>query len=69
MNKEEIIKIAKEIGTYEISTLPYGDCCSFFIAKHPELRADSELIEEYEKEFDLDSIIKEAIEKTRVLKL
>eukprot|EP00033_Pygsuia_biforma_P000651 GCRY01000766.1.p1 GENE.GCRY01000766.1~~GCRY01000766.1.p1 ORF type:complete len:1029 (+),score=335.57 GCRY01000766.1:168-3254(+) len=39
MNKQEITDIAKQIGTFELSSLPYGDCCSYFIAEHPELRA------------------------------
>lgn len=36
-DKVEIIEIAKKIGTYELSILPYGDCCSFFLADHPKL--------------------------------
>lgn len=40
MNKEEIIEIAKRIGTYDFSILPYPDCCSFMIAKHPETKGD-----------------------------
>eukprot|EP01083_Nonionella_stella_P075211 204320_1 len=36
-NKDEIITIAKQIGTFDISSLPYGDCCSHFIAEHPNL--------------------------------
>jgi len=48
MNKEEIIKIARQIGTYDLSILPYPDCCSFMIAKHPETRANLEKIEKME---------------------
>jgi len=49
MNKEEIIKIAKEIGTYRHSILPYPDCCSFLIAKHPETQGKIEDIKKMEK--------------------
>ena len=48
MNKQEIVDIARKIGTYEISILPYGDCCSFLIAKHPVIkgrRRDFEIID------------------------
>ena len=48
MNKQEIVNIARKIGTYEISILPYGDCCSFLIAKHPVIkgrRRDFEIID------------------------
>ena len=39
-NKEEILNIARDIGTENISSLPYGDCCSYFLAKHPETLAN-----------------------------
>jgi len=48
MNKDEIVKIAKEIGTYDISTLPYPDCCSYMIAPHPVTKAKLQAIENYE---------------------
>lgn len=65
MNKEEIIEIAKKIGTYELSIIPYPDCCSFLIAKHPETRARIEKIKTLEnlisnKETLIDNCIKKA---------
>jgi len=53
-DKEETIKLAKEIGTYEISILPYKDCCSFMIAPHPETHGRLEVIEELERGMHLD---------------
>jgi len=41
MDKHEIMKIANQIGTEELSNLPYGDCCSYFVAKHPNLHLHS----------------------------
>ena len=38
MDKEEIVRTARAIGTFETSTLPYPDCCTLFAAKHPVLR-------------------------------
>ncbi len=48
MDKEEIVAIAKKIGTYDISILPYEDCCTFMIARHPETRAKLSEVEGYE---------------------
>ena len=52
-DKEETIELAKEIGTYEISILPYEDCCSFMIAPHPETHGRLEVIEELEANLQL----------------
>ena len=41
-NKEEIIRIAKNIGTYEYSIMDYLDCCSFMISNHPETNSKKE---------------------------
>ena len=46
MDKHEIIDLAQEIGTYDLSALPYDDCCSFFVPKHPELRARGDALRE-----------------------
>ncbi len=48
-DKEEIIHVAKKIGTYEISIQPYADCCSFLVAKHPETKANLDEIKKIEK--------------------
>ena len=49
MNKEEIVKIAKVIGTYQYSILPYQDCCSFMVAPHPATKTKEEEIIKLEK--------------------
>ena len=64
--KDEIIKKAKEIGTYEISILPYGDCCSYFVAEHPELRATREKILKALENIDVEGWIVKALEKVEV---
>ena len=48
MDKEEIIQLARRIGTYEPSIEEYCDICSFLIAKHPETRARREKVAQYE---------------------
>ena len=60
-NKEDIINKAKKIGTYDISVLPYQDCCSFFVPKHPETKAKMKDILFYESKINLDDLIDEAI--------
>ena len=66
-NKEDIIDLSKQIGTYEISSRPYDDCCSLFLPEHPETRAKLEVILEIEKKLDADKLISEAIKKEEVL--
>lgn len=66
LDKKEIIAIARKIGTADISSLPYGDCCSFFIAKHPELKAEAEILDKYEEKID-NKIIEECLKKAKVM--
>ena len=63
MDKEEIIKVARKIGTYEISIQPYDDCCSFMIARHPETRAKIEDVTVYEDFLEME---REAVERSEV---
>ncbi len=65
MNKQEIIDIASKIGTYEISILPYQDCCSFLIAKHPETKAKLEEIINQEKNLEIEKIAEEVLGKIK----
>ncbi len=51
-NKGEIIDLAKKIGTYEISILPYEDCCSLLVSKHPETKGDLNKIASLEKKIE-----------------
>jgi thiamine biosynthesis protein ThiI len=56
-DKEEIIKWAKEIGTYEISILPHQDCCSLFLPKQPETKADLNQIRKMEQLLGLEDVL------------
>jgi len=68
MNKDETIKIARKIGTYELSTIPYPDCCSFMIAKHPATRAElNKIIEAENKIKNQEELIRESVEKANVI--
>lgn len=68
MDKEEIIKDANFIDTYNISILPYEDCCVLFSPKHPVLRGRIEDAEEIYKNLEVDDLIKEAFEKREIVK-
>lgn len=57
IDKEEIIQKAREIGTYEISSQPYDDCCSFLTGRHPETWADFDEIFEVEKKLNWDELV------------
>ncbi len=61
MNKEEIISAAKRIGTYDLSILPYSDCCSFLVAKHPETKARAGMIDKVESGIDIDGLSSKAL--------
>ena len=69
MNKVEIMDIARLIKTYEISTLPYEDCCSLMIAKHPETRGQLADILELEKGIDVESLINGAMANLKLVKI
>ena len=66
LDKLEIIDIAKKIDTYDISILPYEDCCTIFVPKHPVINPNLDLCIEYEKTFDYFTMIDDAI-KNRII--
>ena len=68
MDKEEIVQISKKIDAYETSTLPYEDCCTIFVPKHPKTRPELEEIIEAEKALtNLEEMIATAIEQDEVI--
>ena len=69
LDKLEIIDIAKKINTYDISILPYEDCCTVFVPKHPVINPKLEKCLEFEKRFDYETMIKEAIDNVITLKI
>ena len=61
LDKLEIIELAKKIGTYETSILPYEDCCTIFVPLHPVINPELEKCIEYEKLLPYEELIKNAI--------
>ncbi len=68
-DKESIIQIARRIGTFEISILPQEDCCSRFLPRHPETKAEIERMLEEEKKLNLKKIIDRAIKSLSIEKI
>ena len=67
LDKLEIIDIAKKIDTYETSILPYEDCCTIFLPKHPVINPELEKAIKYETSFDYQSLIDEAVKEKETI--
>jgi thiamine biosynthesis protein ThiI len=63
-DKQEIINLAEEIGTFETSIIPHDDCCSLFTPKHPATKAELKKVIEEEEKLDVENLIRETIKKT-----
>ena len=62
MDKEEVVRLSRKIGTFETSILPYEDCCTVFTPRHPRTRPRLEDVEAIEAPLDIDGLVKEALE-------
>ena len=69
MDKQEIIAIAEKIDTFETSILPYEDCCTIFVAKHPVTKPNLKVIKRSETNLEekIDEMVKEAIDTTEII--
>ncbi len=69
-DKQDIVDISEKIDTYETSILPYEDCCTIFVAKHPVTKPKLEAIEKHEHNLDekIDELVKQAIESVEIIK-
>ncbi len=61
MDKEEIVRISRRIGTFETSILPYEDCCTVFTPKHPKTKPHPEDLVEAEQALDIEALVDEAV--------
>jgi len=70
-DKNDIVRVAKEIGTYETSILPYEDCCTIFVAKHPVTKPSLKVIEHSEMRLKdtIDELFRTAVETTEVIRI
>lgn len=67
LDKLEIIEIAKKINTYETSILPYEDCCTIFLPKHPVINPSLEKCLIYENNFNYEELIEDAINNIEIV--
>ena len=67
LDKEDIIKKAKELGTFETSIQPYEDCCTIFTPKNPVTEPDFDKVVKYESVFNFDEMIENAVENIETL--
>ena len=69
MDKLEIIDIAKKIDTYETSILPYEDCCTVFVPKHPVINPSIDTSLKEEAKFDYSLMIDDAVDNVYTIKV
>ena len=69
MDKQEIINISEKIDTYETSILPYEDCCTIFVAKHPVTKPNLNVIRKHEKNLDekIDELVQTALDTKELI--
>lgn len=69
MDKNEVVSIARKIGTFETSILPYEDCCTVFVAKHPNTKPHMGKIALSESRLELEALINQAVENTELVRV
>jgi len=70
MDKADTIRISRDIGAFDTSILPYEDCCTIFVAKHPKTHPKHTDIEEAEKNLDIEAMVKQgAGENLEIIKI
>jgi thiamine biosynthesis protein ThiI len=68
-DKEEIVTIARKIGTFETSVLPYEDCCTVFTPKHPKTKPTIAQLLDAEKKLDREALITRALDNIERIKI
>ncbi|HHY76099.1 MAG TPA: tRNA 4-thiouridine(8) synthase ThiI [Firmicutes bacterium] len=66
-DKRETVELAEKIGTYELSCLPYEDCCTVFVPKHPVTKPRIERVREAEKDLPVDELVEECVRNIETL--
>ena len=69
MDKEEIVTLARKIGTFETSILPYEDCCTVFTPRHPRTHPKLKDVEAAESALDIDALVDEAVKGIERIRL
>ena len=68
-DKQEIVELAGKIGTFETSILPYEDCCTIFVAKHPVTKPNVNIIRRHERNLEekIEELVKTALETKELI--
>lgn len=69
MDKEEIVRISRAIGTFDTSVEPYEDCCTVFTPRHPRTRPILEYVKSAESAYDFAPLVKAALEDTKTIEI
>ena len=69
LDKEEIVVRARQIGTFDISTLPYEDCCAMFTPRHPNTRPDLDTVRAEEAKVDVEGLVSRAVQTDRIVRV
>ena len=69
MDKEEIVRVARHVGTFDTSILPYEDCCTVFTPRHPKTKPDLAQVREYEATLDIDALCDKALAGREMIRL
>ncbi len=69
MDKEEIVRIARHIGTFDTSILPYEDCCTVFTPRHPKTKPNVEEVREMEQALDIEGLMQRAWDGRELVKI
>ncbi len=69
LDKEDITEISKKINTFSTSILPYEDCCTVFLPKHPLIKPRIDKVEKEESKLDIESLIKEALDNVEIIRI
>lgn len=68
-DKSEIMDLAREIGTYDISIMPYDDCCTVFVPQHPKTRPNIDQVHEAEKNIDCQKLLDESLKDVETINI
>lgn len=69
LDKEEIVKISRRIGTFETSILPYEDCCTVFTPRHPKTKPEVAEVREIESALDVEGLCRRAMADREMIRL
>ena len=62
-NKNDIVDIARQIGTFPVSIIPDQDCCSLFVPRHPVTKGSAKVVEQLEASLPVDELVEQAVEQ------